>query len=157
MTTIEKLKDLRSKFERSNYAVRIMDDLIYDEYFDDEALCKILFNSEAIDGRNILWDMDGMVNEFRKVETSLDPPEEDDDEEEKDPRTPSQITLCRLACAAIIEIYLNSVGSYLGEVLGDTGWSDVYILDCLTDNGYYVDNEEIIAAIDDIIATIDEQ
>ena len=155
MTTIEKLKDLRSKFENSRMAVNIMDDLIYDEYFDDEALCKILFNSEAIYGRNILWDMDGMVNEFRKVETSLDPLE--DDEEEKDQRTPSQITLCRLACAAIIEIYLNSVGSYLGEVLGDTGWTDIYILDRLADNGYYVDNEEIIAAIDDIIATIDEQ
>ena len=136
-------------------AVNIMDDLIYDEYFDDEALCKILFNSEAIYGRNILWDMDGMVNEFRKVETSLDPLE--DDEEEKDPRTPSQITLCRLACAAIIEIYLNSVGSYLGEVLGDTGWVEYYEIDCLPSNEYYVANEEIIAAIDDIIATIDEQ
>lgn len=61
MTTIEKLKDLRSKFERSNYAVRIMADLIYDEYIDDDSFCKILFNSEAIDGRNILWDMDGIM------------------------------------------------------------------------------------------------
>ena len=155
MTTIEKLKDLRSKFESPYMAVNIMDSLISDEYFDDDSFCKILFNSEAIYGRNILWDMDGMVNEFRKVETSLDPLE--DDEEEKDPRTPPQRTLCRLACAAIIEIYLNSVGSYLGEVLGDTGWTDIYILDRLADNGYYVDNEEIIAAIDDIIATIDEQ
>ena len=152
---MKKLKDLRSKFERSNYAVRIMDDLIYDEYFDDEALCKILFNSEAIYGRNILWDMDGMVNEFRKVETSLAPLE--DDEEEKDQRTPSQITLCRLACAAIIEIYLNSVGSYLGNVIEDTTWVEIYGIDGLADDGYYVDNEEIIAAIDDIIATIDEQ
>ena len=152
---MKKLKDLRSKFERSNYSVRIMADLISDEYFNDDSFCKILFNSEAIYGRNILWDMDGMVNEFRKVETRLDPLE--DDEEEKDQRTPSQITLCRLACAAIIEIYLNSVGSYLGVVLGDTGWTDIYILDRLADNGYYVDNEEIIAAIDDIIATIDEQ
>lgn len=155
MTTIEKLKDLRSKFENSNMAVNIMDDLIYDEYFDDEALCKILFNSEAIYGRNILWDMDGMIKEFRKVETSLDPLE--DDEEKEDPRTPSQRTLCRLACAAIIEIYLNSVGSYLGNVIEDTTWVEIYGIDRLADNGYYVDNEEIIAAIDDIIATIDEQ
>ena len=156
MTTIEKLKDLRSKFERSNNAVRIMADLIRDEYFDDDSFCKILFNSEAIDGHNILWDMDGMMQEFWKVETYINPPEEDDDEEEKeDPRTPSQITLCRLACAAIIEIYLNSVGSYLGEVLGDTGWAEYYEIDCLPFNEYYVDNEEIIAAIDDIIATTD--
>lgn len=67
MTTIEKLKDLRSKFESSRMAVNIMDDLISDEYFNDDSFCKILFNSEAIYGRNILWDMDGMVNEFRKV------------------------------------------------------------------------------------------
>lgn len=155
MTTIEKLKDLRSKFENSRMAVSIMDDLISDEYFNDDSFCKILFNSEAIDGRNILWDMDGMVNEFRKVETSLDPLE--DDEEEKDPRTPSQITLCRLACAAIIEIYLGSVRSYLENVIKDTTWVEIYGIDRLADNGYYVDNEEIIAAIDDIIATIDEQ
>lgn len=155
MTTIEKLKDLRSKFENSRMAVSIMDDLISDEYFNDDSFCKILFNSEAIDGRNILWDMDGMVNEFRKVETSLDPLE--DDEEEKDQRTPSQITLCRLACAAIIEIYLGSVRSYLENVIKDTTWVEIYGIDRLADNGYYVDNEEIIAAIDDIIATIDEQ
>lgn len=42
-------------------AVNIMDDLISDEYFNDDSFCKILFNSEAIDGRNILWDMDGMM------------------------------------------------------------------------------------------------
>lgn len=42
-------------------AVSIMDDLISDEYFNDDSFCKILFNSEAIDGRNILWDMDGMM------------------------------------------------------------------------------------------------
>lgn len=155
MTTIEKLKDLRSKFENSRMAVNIMDSLISDEYFNDDSFCKILFNSEAIYGRNILWDMDGMVNEFRKVETSLDPLE--DDEEEKDQRTPSQITLCRLACAAIIEIYLGSVRSYLENVIKDTTWVEIYGIDCFADDGYYVDNEEIIAAIDDIIATIDEQ
>lgn len=155
MTTIEKLKDLRSNFESSRMAVNIMADLIYDEYFDDEALCKILFNSEAINGGSTLWDMDGMLNEFKKVETSLYIPEEDDEEME-DPRTHSQLTLCKLACAAIIEIYLNYVGNYLGAELGDTGWSDNYILDGLADDGYYEDNEEIIEAIDDIIATIDE-
>ena len=155
MTTIEKLKDLRLKFESSRMAVNIMDDLISDEYFNDDSFCKILFNSEAIYGRNILWDMDGMMHEFRKVETYINPSKEDDDEEEKDPRTPSQITLCRLACAAIIEIYLNSVGSYLGNVIEDTTWVEIYGIDRLADNGYYVDNEEIIAAIDDIIATID--
>ena len=61
MTTIEKLKDLRSKFENSRMAVNIMDSLISDEYFNYDSFCKILFNSEAIDGRNILWDMDGMM------------------------------------------------------------------------------------------------
>ena len=54
MTTIEKLKDLRSKFENSRMAVNIMDDLISDEYFNDDSFCKILFNSEALYGRNIL-------------------------------------------------------------------------------------------------------
>ena len=68
MTTIEKLKDLRSKFENSYMAVNIMDDLISDEYFNDDSFCKILFNSKAIDGQSILWDMDGMINELWKVE-----------------------------------------------------------------------------------------
>ena len=41
MTTIEKLKDLRSKFERSNYAVRIMADLIRDDVDNEEIIAAI--------------------------------------------------------------------------------------------------------------------
>ena len=54
MTTIEKLKDLRSKFESPYMAVNIMDSLISYEYFNDDSFCKIVFNSEAINGRKNL-------------------------------------------------------------------------------------------------------
>ena len=46
--------------------------------------------------------MGGMMNEYWEVKTSQT---EGEDEEKKDPRPPSQITLCKLACAVIIEVY----------------------------------------------------